>query len=55
MSYIFGPERPLRHDAYSHRATSPVARVRRELIFSSPAKRGRWRVAIGNVTEGASA
>ncbi|HWU80691.1 MAG TPA: hypothetical protein VN158_11550, partial [Caulobacter sp.] len=32
-------ERPLRHDAYPHRATSPVSRVRR--MSSSPAQRGR--------------
>jgi hypothetical protein len=55
MTEPTGLGRPLRHDAYSHRATSPVAGVWWELTFSSPATRGWWRVAIGDVTEGAFA
>jgi hypothetical protein len=55
MSILSGHGRPLRHDAYSHRATSPAVRGRSEAAFSSPVKRGRWRVAIGDVTEGAFA
>ncbi|AVG21555.1 hypothetical protein EIB18_13235 [Caulobacter vibrioides] len=30
------PERPLRHDAYPHRDTSPVARVRRTVLSPAP-------------------